>query len=361
MKFGCHQLGFLGAALALLLVSCGKPESDKPGRASVAPRAVRVTKAELRPMARVLHVAGTLSARDEATVAAQVAGQIEKSHVDLGDRVTDGQELVLIDTTVYEALLRQSSANLARANASAANAGQNLKRAQDLQRAKIASASDLDLATAEAGRTQAEVKAAEAAEALARLNLERSRVRAPFDGTIAQRLVTAGDYAAVGQPLFRLVKVSPLRLRLDVPERESIAVRPDQDVRINVEGDTNTYTGRLSRIAPEIRQADRTLQVEADVADAGKLRAGLFARAQIVVNQNESALSIPANALTSFAGLDKAVVLQDGKAMEKTVTLGRRGADWVEIVSGLTAGEAVVLEPAGIRTGQPLLLDAKAR
>lgn len=361
MKFGCHQLGFLGAALALLLVSCGKPESGKPGRASVAPRAVRVTKAELRPMARVLHVAGTLSARDEATVAAQVAGQIEKSHVDLGDRVTDGQELVLIDTTAYEALVGQASANLARAKASAANAAQNLKRADDLQREKIASASDLDLAVAEAGQTQAEVKAAEAAEALARLNLERSRVRAPFDGTIAQRLVTAGDYAAVGQPLFRLVKVNPLRLRLDVPERESIAVRPDQEVRINVEGDTNTYTGRLARIAPEIRQTDRTLQVEADVSDAGKLRAGLFARAQIVVNQSESALSIPANALASFAGLNKAVVFQDGKAMEKTVTLGRRGADWVEIVSGLTAGEVVVLDPAGIRTGQPLTLDAKAR
>jgi len=361
MKLGCHQLSLLGAVFALLLVSCGKPGNAKSGGVDAAPRQVRVARGDLRPMERALRVVGTLSARDEATVAAQVAGQIEKNYVDLGDQVTAGQELVLIDTTSYDALVRQSAANLARAHASAANAAQDLKRAQDLQREKIASASNLDQAVAEAGRTQADVKSAEAADAIARLNLERSRVRAPFAGTIAQRLVTVGDYAAVGMPIVRLVKIDPLRLQLEVPERESIAVRPDQDVRLNVEGDTNTYTGRLARIAPAIRQADRMLPVEADVPNPGTLRAGLFAHAQIIINKSEAALSVPANAIVTFAGIEKVVVLQDGKAVEKTVTTGRRGADWIEITSGLSAGEAVVLDPAGIRTGQPLTLDAKAR
>lgn len=361
MKLGCHQLGLLGAVFALLLVSCGKPATTKSGRPDAAPRPVRVARADLRLMERALHVVGTLSARDEATVAAQVAGQVEKSHVDLGDLVTIGQELVLIDTTSYEAFVRQSDANLARANASDANATQNLKRAQDLQKEKIASTSDLDQAVADAGRTQADVKAAEATAAIARLNLERSRVRAPFDGAIAQRLVTVGDYAAVGMPIVRLVKIDPLRLRLEVPERESIAVRPGQAVRLNVEGDTNTYIGRLARIAPAIRQTDRMLQVEADIPNPGMLRAGLFARAEIIVKKSEEALSIPTNAIVTFAGLEKVVVLQDGKATEKTVTTGRQGADWIEIVSGLSTGEVVVLDPAGIRTGQALTLDAKAR
>jgi RND family efflux transporter MFP subunit len=361
MKIGCHHLAFLGAVFASLLVSCGKPANAKSGRGEAAPRSVRVARAEFRAMERTLQVVGTLSAREEATVAARVAGQIEKVQVDLGDRVTAGQELVLIDTASYEALVRQSGAALARATASAANAAQNLKRVQDLEKKKIASNSDLDQAVAEAEQTQAEVKAAEAADAIARLNLERSRVRAPFDGAVAQRLVTVGDYLAIGTPIVRLVKLDPLRLRLEVPERESTAVRAGQEVRLTVEGDTNIYSGRLVRIAPAIRQADRMLPVEADVPNPGTLRAGLFARAQIIVNPSESALSLPTNAIVTFAGLEKVVAFQGGKAVEKTVTTGRRGADWIEIVSGLSAGEAVVLDPAGLRTGQPLTLDAKAR
>jgi len=364
MKLGRHQLAFAApvfAALASLLVSCGKPADARSGHGTPAPKSVQVARAEPRPMERALQVVGTLAARDEATVAAQVSGQIEKLHVDLGDTVTKGQELVSIDTTSYEALVRQSAANLARANASAANAVRNLKRAEDLQKEKISSASDLDQAVADAGRTQADVKAAEATDAIARLNLERSLVRAPFDGAIAQRLVTVGDYASVGMPIMRLVNINPLRLQLEVPERESIAVRPGQEVRLSVEGDTNIYTGHLCRIAPAIRASDRMLQVEADVPNPGTLRAGLFARAQIIVDKSNESLSVPTNAIVVFAGLEKVVTIEDGKAVEKTVTTGRRGADWIEILSGLKAGENVVLNPAGIRTGQPLTTDAKAR
>jgi RND family efflux transporter MFP subunit len=344
----------------LLLASCGPADKAKPAHAETAPRPVRVGRVELRPMERALQVVGTLSARDEATVSAQVAGQIEKNHVDFGDRVAAGQELVLIDVTAYEALVRQSAANLARATASAANAEQNLKRVQELQKEKIASTSDLEQAVAESGKAQADVKAAEAADAIARLNLERSRVRAPFDGAVAQRLASVGDYVAIGTPILRIIQTDPLRLRLEVPERESVAVRPGQVVRLTVDGDTNSYPGRIVRMAPAIREVDRMLLVEADVPNQGGLRAGLFARAQIIVNAGEPALSIPPSALIAFAGLEKVVVIRDGKAAEKTVTTGRRGAGWIEIVSGVSDGETVVLDPAGIRTGQPLTTDGAA-
>lgn len=312
-------------------------------------------------MERVLHVVGTLSARDEATVAAEVAGKIEESQVDFGDHVKAGQVLALIDITAYEALVRQSAANVARANASAANAAQNLKRVQDLQKDKISSASELDAAIAEDRQRRADVKAAEAADAIAKLNLERSRVKAPFDGAVAQRIATGGDYVAVGAPIIKLVKTDPLRLRLDVPEREATVVRLGQPVRVTVEGDTNLYTGTIARISPAIREADRMLQVEADVLNNGGLRVGLFARAQIVVDEHDQGLSVPAGALTTFAGLEKVIVIQAGRAAEKTVETGRREADWIEIVSGLSRGETVVLAPAGIRTGQTLMVEGAAQ
>lgn len=360
MKFQFHQL-LLPVALSSLLVSCGKPErTASKGPDSVAPRSVRVARAELRPLERTVPVVGTLAANEEAIVAAQVAGQIEKALVDLGDRVTAGQEMVLIDTTAYEARVRESAANLARATAAAANAERQLKRVQELQRDNIASNSDLDAAVSEAGKTQADVKALEAADAIARLNLERSRVRAPFDGAVAQRVAGVGDYLSVGTPIARLVKTDPLRLRLDVPERESGAIRTGLNVRVRVEGDTNVYTGKIARVAPALREADRMLAVEADVPAQGSLRVGRFVRAEIVVNEREAAIVVPDPSLIVFAGLEKVVVANDGKVTEKAVTTGRRGTDWVEIISGLKAGEVVVLEPAGLRTGQPVIIESNS-
>lgn len=353
----------VGVALVCVLglTSCGKKESATPTTPKeTAARSVRVATVTTRPMERVLQVVGTLSAREEATIAAQVAGQLEKNLVDLGDVVTAGQEIALIDTTAYEALANAAAANLTRAQASAANAAQNLKRVQELQRAQIASTSDLDAAVAEAARTQAEVKAAEANDAIAKLNLERSRVRAPFNGMIAARIASAGDYLGVGAAIVRMVQADPLRLRLDVPERDSGLVRVGQPVRVFVEGDTNIYRGELARVAPAIRESNRMLAVQADVPNPGGLRVGLFARAQIVVAQQEPVLSVPAAALLTFAGLQKVVLVNAGKAAEINVTTGRRENGWVEISAGLTGGEIVVLEPTGLRTGQPLIVSDAA-
>ena len=353
MRFGSKALVVMEGLLVAVLVSCGRADKSAPSRFGESPaRAVRVTQAQMRPMERALPVVGVLQAHESATVAAQVAGQVEKTLVDLGDSVTVGQELARIDTTSYDALARQAAANLAKAAASAANAEQNLKRIQDLQKEKIASSSELDQAVAAADQARAEVKAAEAAEAIARLNLERSRVRAPFDGAVAARIATVGDYVGVAAPIVRLVKTDPLRLRLDVPERESPAVQVGQTVHVFVERDTNVYSGRITRVSPAIRQEDRMLPVEADVPNPGTLRAGLFARTRIIVNAQEEALSVPANALTAFAGLEKVFVVESGKALERTVITGRRGPDWVEVTSGLASGEMIVLDPVGLRSGQ---------
>ena len=357
MRFLGHGVALLGGFCAALLVSCGKQNNANPAvRGDTKSRPVRVVRAELRPMERALQVTGMLSAHDEATVAAQVAGQMEKNHVDVGDRVTAGQELALIDTTSYEALARQAAANLLKAKASATNAAQNLKRVQELQQEKIASTSELDLAVAESGKTQADVTSAEAANAIAQLSLDRSRVKAPFHGAVAARIAGVGNYVAVGTPIFRIVKTDPLRLRLDVPERDSSALRVGQGVRVSVEGDTNIYTGQIARVAPAIRETDLMLQVEADVPNPGGLRAGLFARAQIVVNAREEGVSVPANAVVVFAGLEKVIIVREGKAVERNVITGRREGNWLEIVSGLKTGETIALDPGGLRTGQAVTI-----
>src|SRR3989442_1758999 len=135
MRVWPNGLALLGGLGAVLLVSCGKPDNAKvQRRGETQARAVRVARVELRPMERAVQVVGTLSAHDGVTVAARVAGKLKKSHGDWGARVTRGREMVLIAVPAYEALVRKSAANLARATASASNAAQNLKRIQDLQK-----------------------------------------------------------------------------------------------------------------------------------------------------------------------------------------------------------------------------------
>jgi len=343
-----------------LLAGCGRPATPPHGSAS-APRSVQVVAADLRPFEQTLTVVGSLAAREEATIAAQVAGQIEQCRIELGDVVTNGQEIVLIDTAAYEARLKETEANLDRARAAAASAQRDLERVRQLQQEKIASISALDQAQAAATQTAADTKASEAALAVSKLDLERSRVRAPFAGAVAARLASAGDYVGVGAPIVRLVQMDPLRLRLDVPERDAALVAVGQTVRVITEGDTNRVSGLLARLAPSIRDTDRMLAVEADVPNPGHMRAGLFARAQIVIDPAQPALCVPSGTIVTFAGLEKVVLIKDGKALERTVTTGRREGNWVEIRSGLNKGDAVVTEPAGLRTGQPLTIDAKAR
>ncbi len=354
MNIARYSFGCAAALGVALLASCGKSDHAATTRTELTPRAVRVVTAAHRPMERALQVVGTLSAFDETTVAAQVAGQLEKFRADLGDRVTAGEELALIDTSAYEAFTRQSAANLAKARASATNAAQNLQRVRELQTDRIASASDFDSAFAAAASAQAEVKAAEAADAIARLDLERSRVKAPFDGAVAERIASLGRYVAVGNPIVRIVKTDPLRLRVEVPERDSVLVRVGQLIRLHVEGETNDYTGKLARVAPAIRESNRMLAAEADIPAQGGLRPGLFARVEIILDADERGVSVPVESLVTFAGLEKVVTVVDGKAVEKPVKTGRRGPGWVEITSGLEAGQVVVLNPAGLQTGQPV-------
>ncbi|MCX6926359.1 MAG: hypothetical protein NT154_24600, partial [Verrucomicrobia bacterium] len=121
-----------------------------------------------------------------------------------------------------------------------------------------------------------------------------------------------------------------------------------------VESDTNAYTGRIARLSPALDDQNRMLMVEADVPSRGSLRPGLFARANIIIDERQESLSVPAEALVTFAGIEKVVVVQEGKALEKVVVTGRRGLDWAEILSGISAGEQIIVNPGGLRTGQPV-------
>lgn len=391
---------FAVASLTLTTaVSCSKSNAPRAGAAK-PPRNVRVMAAETRPMERAVTVTGSLAAEEAATLSAKIGGRLRSFPVDLGSIVKQGDIIAQVEPRDYELRLQQSAAALAQARATVGlslegtddrfdpeqssavkqaravldEAKQNRERVVSLSTQGIASKSELDTvestykvalnryeAAMEDTRTRQAVLAQRRAEwELAKQQLADTSLRAPFDGAVQGRLANLGEFLAAGSPVVKLVKIDPLRLRLEVPERDAASVRLGQRVRLTAEGDTNVYSGNLNRVSPAIDDASRMLQVEADIRNDGSLRPGLFARAHIITHENDEGLSVPANSLITFAGLEKVVVIAESKAEEKVVTTGRRGPGWVEIIAGLKAGEKVVVEPGNLRTGEAVTVTETA-
>ena len=126
-------------------------------------------------------------------------------------------------------------------------------------------------------------------------------------------------------------------------------------VRVRLEGDPAVHDGRVARLSPSIQEQNRTLIVEAEVANRdGRLRPGSFARAEIVVDADRTAVMVPASAVVTFAGLEKVFCVKDGKAVEKRIRTGRRSGDRVEILDGIRAGDPVVADPGNLIGGAPV-------
>ncbi len=338
-------------------------------------------------------VTGTLAAEEQVVLGLKVAGRLGEIPVDLGSRVTKGQVLARLVSTDAELRVVQAEAALQQARArlglDAADAADQVdpeatplvrqaralldvarasrQRFEALHGQQLVSGAELEAAVAAFqvadGRYQDaldEVRNRQALLAqrlseveLARQQLSDSTLFSPFDGAVRERQATPGEYVATGQPVVTVVRVHPLRLRLAVPERDAAGVRAGQEVRLTVEGDATVHTGRVARLSPAIDERSRTLMLEAEVPNRdGALRPGAFATAEVVIAADEPVVFVPASAIVTFAGIEKVIVVQDGKTVEKRVNTGRRDGNRVAIAEGIVPGEQVVVEPGNLTGGQ---------
>jgi RND family efflux transporter MFP subunit len=193
---------------------------------------------------------------------------------------------------------------------------------------------------------------------LARQQLADTVIASPIDGAVVERQASIGQYLAAGAPVVTLVRLHPLRLRVSVPEREAVSVRSGQPVRVMVDGDPTVHPGTVARLSPAIAEQSRTLLIEAEVPNPGhRLRPGSFARAEVTVQQGDRVVTVPASALVIFAGVEKVLTVRSGKSEELRVTTGRRLGDQVEIVSGVKAGEPIIVQPGNLVGGQAVTLE----
>ena len=339
----------LGAMIAGWLTACSK--SEPVGTKTEIESAIPITVAIVKnvPLDRTLQVVGTLFAKDESTLSAEVEGQVEKTMAEFGDRVKAGQEIARIDTTTYDAQVKQAAANLAKAKSTANNSEQDLKRIQELRKSGISSDADLDKATADADQARSVVKASEAEQAIAALHLEKSRVSVPYDSAIADRIVTAGDYVKAGSPLFRIINDGVLKYIVQAPERYVGEVKKEQLVVFTVDAyPTNQFTGKVFLISPQVNTATRAFAFGALVQNRDlKLRANTFARGEVIFERNVPTPMVPIDAVLNLAGVSRVFVVENNVTHARAVEVGRIVDGWQEVKSGLKSGETVVLTGLG--------------
>jgi len=389
------------AGLATTLAACSSQGAERgadrrdtgrggPQRES---RAVQVTPAVEERLVRSVSVTGTLAAEEQVTMSLKVTGRLDQLFVDLGSHVTKGQVIARLIPTDFglrvqqaEAALRQARARLGlspdgtetaididktaivrQAKAVLDEAKLTRDRTETFVKRGIAARADLDAADAalqvadsrhqdaleEVRNRQAVLDQRKSEVELAQQALRDTSLHSPLDGMVRERHVTAGQYIAAGSPVVTIVRMHPLRLRVAVPEREAQDVRIGQVTRVTVEGDERVYEGRVARVSPAIDESTRTLMVEAEIPNPkGALRPGSFANAELVMSGDERAVLVPTSSIVTFAGVDKVLVVKDGRVSERRVTTGRRENGRTEIVAGLSSGEPVIVQPGNLVEGE---------
>jgi HlyD family secretion protein len=369
------------------------PERDGDGPMGAAPVATTLARAERHSITETLAVTGSLAAREEIVVGAEVDGlRIVELLADVGDRVEQGQVLARLDDAMLRTQLAQNTSTIAKAEASIAQARASiaetqaaegeaadaLKRAQALGATGTTSPVQLlaretqaEVAAAKATAAEANLRIAEAERALAEaqrseieLKIARTQLKAPAAGTISRRAARLGAVAGtVGEPLFQLVRNGEIEFDAEVPETVLPQIEPGQSVEVLLSGVSEAIIGTVRLVDPSVDKLSRLGRVAVALSRHPAMRAGIFARGNITVGQRR-AVTVPLSAV--LFGKDGAYVqLATNNVVEiRNVETGFKRGARVEIVNGLMEGQEVLVRAAAFaRPGEPIVPvrdDAKA-
>ena len=372
---------FVSAGLLLLSQGCARDRNVQAAEGQKA-RTVKIEPAQFRDVRRQVDVVGTLAAREEVVVSAEVEGRVARLVHDLGDRVETGTPLIELDQEKlqYRAEGQRAALEQARARygagadgdlpplekvpavvsttAQLSDAQQQLERAKNLASRNLLSRSDLetaqtrydtakaahDQALASARQLRADIDSQSSSLRLAQRNLRDTVIRAPFAGYVAERLVSQGQYLQPLTPVMRIVRLHPLKITAEVPEKFAPWIESGREIAVRVDAfPQQSFNGRVVRIAPAVNLRSRAFAIEGEVPNPdGKLKPGTFARVQITTDRVERAVTIPFAAVQSRYGTNRVFLVQNGQLAGREIVLGDRLGDRVEVSQGLEAGTSIV-------------------
>jgi len=383
--------------VSLLAMACGGSKANvRQEQANAQPIAVDVTTAAaiVRELPQYFEATGSLTGDEQTDVSPSTSGKVVAVGVDMGSHVKRGQMIVKLDDVDARLRVQQQQAQLDQMKASLRQAeekvgirpGQSfdLNKIPEVNNAKVA----LDLAEKNLRRSEkliesgdisrsqydqqkaqrdqlrevyegalslgrqnyaavmtarANVANAESQLNLARRNLSYALVYSPIDGFVSERTADLGEYVSPATKVATVVRVNPLRVRIDIPEQAIPAISVGQSVSVTTSAwpDKN-FSGRIARVSPNVTPSSRTLTVEAEVENgSGALKPGQFATIRILQSRAQPAVLVPARAVRTESGVSRVFVIKDGHAQERVDQLGQTEGDLVQIKNGIAADEQV--------------------
>ncbi|MBW6490078.1 MAG: efflux RND transporter periplasmic adaptor subunit [Lentimicrobium sp.] len=340
--------------VAVLLVIIGNkagwfsPASPQDQQSkSSGPEALIVSAQIIVPggLSDVIVSTGSIIADEQVDLSAEVSGRITSIRFTEGAYVNKGELLATINDTELLAHLRKNAYTLKLAEEREA-------RQKSLLLKEAVSQEVYDRALTELNTVQAEA-------ALIEAQLLKTRIVAPFNGTIGLRQVSEGAYVTPGQRIASLTRTVPVKLEFSVPERFSGSVTKGSKVQFEVEGIDRRLEAVVYAAEPRIDPVTRALTVRATYPNSrNELNPGAYARVEFILNHLSEAITVPAQALIPELGGFKIYVYNNGKAALRNITVGIRTSNQVQITTGLNAGDTIITTGIlQLRDGMPLTID----
>jgi RND family efflux transporter MFP subunit len=370
---------------------CGK-RNDAPAANSKAPDpvAVKTVAAQARTVDQSISITGSLLADESVTVSSEVSGRVESIRADFGQRVRKGDVIAQLDTrelqlqhdrakaALAQALarvgldpnqedvspestpaIRQAQAQMEDAKFKFESAAKLVKsgdisqeRFTEMEKAYRARMAVLEAARDDLRTQLASIQALRADVRLAQKRLGDATVRAPFDGAVAQKHVSPGQFMRDNTPIVTLVKVWPLRLRVEIPEGATGSVKVGTSIEFNTDAAPGSeFHAVVKELNPSLDQRSRSLTAEARTSESDpRLRPGSFVQVRLVTRSGVNVVAVPKQALYSVAGLTKLFVVRNGKVVELKIAPPREFEDgWVEVSPDLLKpGDAVAVSNLGL-------------
>ena len=350
-------MGFLGAAAVVAWGCDAGRQSQLTVPGDVLEAVVEVETAVLRRGALVLKISapGSVKARRESRIGAEVSGRIVRVHVVEGDRGEAGVPLFEIDRAPFEMALRQAAARLDVARAEHLQIAADLRRAEALDRDSLLSRQEVE--RLRTSLTVAQAREREAAEAveLARHNLERTVVPAPYAGSIAERLADEGTTAVLMPQTIVVVlqETAELEAHAAIPESQMALVRGGDVALVRLEGLPEPIRTHVAAVSDTIDAATRTYLVKMPVPNPGhRIKAGVFAQVEIDPQGNPDVVLAPRAAIRVEDGRTRLLVVRDGRVDTLPIEVGAVSDEDAEVLAGAMAGEVAIVGEAA-RTVAP--------
>lgn len=398
------QVLFLVLAIFLGALGCGK-DAKVAVQSSAKPEPIPVLteQAESRKLEKSISVTGSLNADESVVISPEISGRVTAIHADFGQSVRKGEVLAELDKAEYQiavertraalnqalariglkpgqestppdstAATRQSQAQLEDAKFKFESASKLLKtgdisqeRYTELEKAYHARQAALEATQDDLLTMWSNMQSLRADLKLAEKRLNDTVLRAPFDGAILQKHVSIGQYVKDNTAILTLVKTSPMRLRVELPESDAGSVQVGTSLVFTTDAAPGAeYHAIVRQLNPSLDSKSRTLTVEARIQESDKrLRPGMFVQVRLITDRASDVVMVPRRAIYSVAGLTKLFVIQGGKASEKKIGPGREQNGWIEVPSqDVHAGDLVAVSNlATLTNGSDVRIERRSK